>query len=176
MRPSETFLGQPIRSLQSMLRFIAKQNPEYERIVPDGIYGPETMSAVSRFQQNHGIPATGVTNQETWDAIAEEYESAMVEMDAAEALNIFMNPNQKYCKGNSDPNIYVVQAMLMALSDVCDSIGSPSMNGMMDDATADSITSFQQLCGLPMNGQMDKTTWKNLALQYPMAASMKTQG
>ena len=41
MRPPESFLNQPIRSLQTMLRVIAENNPAHERIIPDGIYGPE---------------------------------------------------------------------------------------------------------------------------------------
>ena len=51
MRPSESFLGQPIRSLQTMLRVIAENDPSHVRIVPDGIYGPESpikLSAVSK--------------------------------------------------------------------------------------------------------------------------------
>ena len=48
MRPVESFVGQPIRSLQTMLRVIAESDPRHESIIPDGIYGPETISAVSR--------------------------------------------------------------------------------------------------------------------------------
>ena len=50
MREPESFIGQPIRSLQTMLRVIAENDPSHERIIPDGIYGPETVSAVSTFQ------------------------------------------------------------------------------------------------------------------------------
>ena len=42
MRPLSSFVGQPIRSLQTMLRVIAEDDPTHLRIVPDGIYGPET--------------------------------------------------------------------------------------------------------------------------------------
>ena len=42
MKPEESFLSQPIRSLQTMLRVIAEDDPSHVRIVPDGIYGPET--------------------------------------------------------------------------------------------------------------------------------------
>ena len=46
MRPLSSFVGQPIRSLQTMLRVIAEDDPTHLRIVPDGIYGPETTAAV----------------------------------------------------------------------------------------------------------------------------------
>ena len=47
MRPTESFVGQPIRALQAMLRVIAEDDPSHPSLVPDGIYGPETMAAVS---------------------------------------------------------------------------------------------------------------------------------
>ena len=47
MRPLSSFVGQPIRSLQTMLRVIAEDDPTHLRIVPDGIYGPETAAAIT---------------------------------------------------------------------------------------------------------------------------------
>ena len=66
MRPVESFVGQPIRSLQTMLRVIAQHDPAHPDIIPDGIYGPETVAAVSAFQQLHALPVTGITDQNTW--------------------------------------------------------------------------------------------------------------
>ena len=42
MKPTESFLGQPIRSLQTMLRVLAENDDEYKVLIPDGIYGPDT--------------------------------------------------------------------------------------------------------------------------------------
>ena len=69
MRPPESFIGQPIRSLQTMLRIIAENDSSYIRTIPDGLYGPETVQAVTVFQRKHGLPVTGVTNQATWDTL-----------------------------------------------------------------------------------------------------------
>ena len=52
MRPLSSLVGQPIRSLQTMLRVIAEDDPTHLRIVPDGIYGPETTAAVSTFRSH----------------------------------------------------------------------------------------------------------------------------
>ena len=83
MRKPESFIGQPIRSLQTMLRVIAENDAVHETVIPDGIYGPETLSAVSTFQRLHGLPVTGVTDNRTWDAVVEIYESALVEQQEA---------------------------------------------------------------------------------------------
>ena len=66
MRPNESFISQPIRSLQTMLRVLAEQDDRYDTLVPDGIYGSATQSAVSKFQRIHGLPVTGITDHLTW--------------------------------------------------------------------------------------------------------------
>ena len=106
MRNPESFIGQPIRSLQTMLRVIAENDPSHERIIPDGIYGPETVSAVSTFQRIHGIPVTGITDNQTWDTVVELYEEALVEQTAAEPLLIILNPGQVIRKGERHPQFH----------------------------------------------------------------------
>ena len=174
MRPDESFVGQPIRSLQTMLRYIAESDPNYSTVVPDGIYGSQTIEAVSRVQRNHGLPVTGVTDQITWDAIHDKYEPARINIDQAEPLQIIMNPNQVIRKGERHPNINIAQAILYVLSEIYESISEPSKSGILDDPTADSIASFQILSNIPMTGDLDKLTWKHLALQYPLASNLLT--
>ena len=59
MRPPESFVEQPVRSLQTMLRVIAEDDKSLPTVIPDGIYGPTTANAVTMFQRREGIPATG---------------------------------------------------------------------------------------------------------------------
>lgn len=172
MRPSESFIGQPIRSLQTMLRVLAENDQKYIPIIPDGIYGPETVRAVSTFQRHHGLPITGMTDQDTWEAIVSRYEPALVEQDAAHPIYVILEPKQVIRRGERHPNIYLVQAMLTVLSQIYESILSPESTGLLDDATADALATFQGLNSLPMTGNLDKQTWKSLTLQYPLAASL----
>ena len=172
MRPPESFVGQPIRSLQTMLRVLAEDSPRYTPVIPDGIYGPQTMAAVTAFQRNHGLPPTGVTDQRTWEAVAAEYEPALIRRNAAHPLHIVLNPGQIIRKGEQHPHVYLLQAILSVLSDTHGSIPRPGISGILDDATADSLSAFQMLSGLPMTGHLDKVTWKHLALQYPLAANL----
>lgn len=174
MKPQESFLNQPIRSLQTMLRVLAEQDNRYEALVPDGIYGPATVSAVSRFQRLHGLSPTGITDQATWEAIVREYEPALVMIDEAEALNIILNPNQVIRKGERHPNVHILQAILTVLDDAYRSLGHPSRNGILDEATSASLAAFQGLNALPMTGHLDKRTWKHLALHYPLAANLQS--
>lgn len=176
MRKPESFIGQPIRSLQTMLRVIAENDPAHEPIIPDGIYGPETLSAVSAFQRLHGLPATGITDNQTWDTVVEVYEAALIEQLDAQPLQIILNPGQVIRKGERHPHLYLVQAMLTVLAEAYESIGRPGTSGILDDATEDALASFQALNGLPMTGHLDKHTWHHLALQYPLAANLQRLG
>ncbi len=172
MRPEETFVGQPIRSLQTMLRYIAQSDGRQPSVVPDGIYGPDTVAAVSAFQKNAGLPVTGVTDLATWEAIVLRFEPARIEQEEAEPLQIILNPGQVIRRGEQNPNVYLVQAMLTVLSQLYGGVSAPSMTGILDIPTADSLSSFQQMSLLPATGELDKQTWRHLALQYPMAANL----
>ncbi len=172
MRPDESFVGQPIRSLQTMLRIIAEDDPNHTQITPDGIYGPETVQAITNFQRIHGLPVTGVTDQVTWESVVAVYELALVQQDAAQILEITLNPGQVIRKGEQHPHLHLAQGMLAVLADVYSSVGCPSREGLLDESTADAISSFQALSGLPMTGHLDKHTWKHLVLQYHLASKL----
>ena len=156
-----------------MLRVIAENDPSHETIIPDGIYGPETVSAVSTFQRIHGLPMTGVTDNRTWDTVVEIFEDAIIEQQDAEALLVILNPGQVIRKGERHPHLYLVQAILTVLAQVYESIGSPPSTGILDEATEDALASFQAISGLPMTGHLDKQTWRHLVLQYPLAANLQ---
>ncbi len=171
MRPVESFVNQPIRSLQSMLRVLSAHDDQYNQVIPDGIYGPQTLAAVSNFQRIHGLPITGITDQLTWDTLVSVFDPIQTKVAEAETLSIILNPNQIIRRGESNANLYLVQAMLIVLSEVYASIGKPGQTGILDAATSDALSAFQELSQLPMTGELDKVTWKQLALQYPLAAT-----
>ena len=78
MRPPESFIAQPVRSLQTMLRVIAESNRSQPSVIPDGIYGQNTMAAVSAFQRRKGLPVTGVADPTTWDSNVADSEPALI--------------------------------------------------------------------------------------------------
>ncbi len=174
-RPPESFIGQPIRSLQTMLRVLSESDPTLPSVVPDGIYGANTVTAVSAFQRRAGIPVTGVADQITWDAIVPAYETALIAVDEAEPLRIVLNPNQIIRQGEGHPNIWLVQAILTVLGLAYGGIPAPGMTGILDIPTAESLSAFQRFSLLPDTGDLDKRTWKHLVLQYPIASSLLTK-
>ncbi len=171
MRPKESFVGQPVRSLQTMLRYIAQSDDRQPTVVPDGIYGRNTQNAVQSFQRNYGLPVTGVADPATWDRIVDIYTPIQTDNDPAEPLQIIINPGKVFRRGDSGYYIYLLQAVLLALASVHSSMQPPQITGILDEQTAQAIIAFQYLSGLPQTGEIDKVTWKHMALQYPLAVN-----
>lgn len=170
MRPAESFIEQPVRSLQTMLRVIAEDNPRFPTVVPDGIYGPSTMQAVFAIQRAVGLPATGVVDQQTWEQIVVYYEDALVRVDKAEPIEIIMDAGQVFRSGDSSPYIYLMQSMLIQLSFEHPTIIPPEHTGVLDAPSQSALSAFQKLANLPQTSELDKITWKHLVKQFSLYA------
>ena len=171
MRPGESFVEQPIRSLQTMLRVIAEDDPRLPTVVPDGIYGPTTMSSVTAFQRLYGLPVTGITDQLTWDQIVAVYEPALIRVGPAEPIEIIMEPGEVFRVGDSNAYIYLLQSILTQLSHDNPTISPQDHNGVLDNPTSEALAAFQFLAGLPSTGELDKITWKYLVKQFTLSAN-----
>ncbi|MBR4016587.1 MAG: peptidoglycan-binding protein [Oscillospiraceae bacterium] len=171
MKPGESFVEQPIRSLQTMLRIIAENDPALPTVVPDGIYGPTTMNAVTAFQRQYGLPITGITDQETWEKIVEIYDIAEIQVTKTEPIEIIIEPGEIFRIGESNAYIYLLQSILTQLSNDNPTISRPIHNGVLDSATSNALAAFQFLAGLPTTGELDKITWKYLVKQFTLSAN-----
>lgn len=170
MRPPESFIAQPIRSLQTMLRVIAQVEPSQPSVIPDGIYDEYTQRAVSAFQRRMGLPVTGVVDNGTWDLIVEEYQKAQVETGPAYPVQITLNPGQVIRRGEQSPYMALIQAMLMLLAEVYPTFPEVEVTGVLDWDTQQALLALQLQSGLALTGELDKQTWKHLALQFSQAA------
>lgn len=173
MRPNESFIEQPVRSLQTMLRVLSEDDQRLPPVVPDGIYGPNTTSAVSAFQRQNGLPVTGVTNQQTWDQIVAQYEPALIRVGKAESIEVLIEPGKVFSMGETDPYLYLLQSMLTQLSKDHSSIDAPNHNGILDESTSTALRQFQNIAGLPSTGLLDRVTWKHIVKQFELNAHHK---
>lgn len=175
MRPGESFVGQSVRSLQTMLRMIAAADGAIPSVIPDGIYGQTTVNSVSAFQRRYGIPVTGVADQTTWERIVREYEQGAVRIGKAHPIEVVFEPDQVFRLGDCSPYLYLMQGMLIALSDEYPLLDPPDSTGSMDAATSAALTGFQALAGLPPTGELDRITWKYLVHHFTLAANHRSR-
>ena len=173
MNQERQFYNQPIRSLQTMLRTISLFNDEYERIIPDGIYGPETQNAISTFQRNRGLPVTGITDRRTWEEIVRQYDEAVVSLSPAQPVDFGMRNELPYSRGDHSARVKMAQCMLCWIADRYACVCQPNDSGTMDEMMVNSVSEFQNLNALPVTGKLDKTTWKHLVLQFAMSQMMQ---
>lgn len=170
MKPEESFVGQPIRSLQTMLRTIGKIEPGLITPEADGVYSNQTARSVASFQKSRGIKPTGVADQNTWDAVVRAFGPAKVETDKAQPIQVTLNPGQTIEPGEEHHLIYLVQTMLITIAELVEGLPYPDHSGILDPATQRSLAAFQLYSGLRPTGKLDKQTWKALALTYSLAS------
>lgn len=169
MTKQEGFVGQPIRSLQTMLRSISQVDSRIPPLIPDGIYDPQTQEAVKSFQSTHGLPPTGIVDQKTWEQIADAYDDALLERNHPVSIPVTMGRSIR--SGQQAPTVSLAQDMLKAYGENLHCLPCPTPSGTLDSDTENSLKSFQSLCGLPCTGEIDRKTWKHLCLAYPLACT-----
>lgn len=169
MNQERSFYNQPIRSLQTMLRTIALFNDEYQRLIPDGIFGPETQAAVSTLQRSRGLPVTGIVNQQTWEELVRLYDQAVEALSPPQPIG-HGNPDAfPFTRGDQSPMLKIAQCMLCEIAQRYSCVCPPEISGRMDEIMINSIGEFQRLCSLTVTGKLDKSTWKHLVLQFSAA-------
>ena len=166
MRQPEDYLARPVRSLQSMLRVIARAEPEVESVVPDGIYGQDTEAAVRSFQTLHGLDATGRTDNATWNAVVEDYTRCAAAVLPACPLRIRWDPMQVLHPGDRNLHLFLIQGMLLALGQVYSPVPEIRATGVYDEATQRAIAWLLEKTDLPEENRIDQVVWEYLCGLY----------
>ena len=164
------FFEQPIKSLQQMLRTISFHDERIERLVADGVFGPETEAVVRSYQRSRGLPESGVADEETWNRIREEY----IEILALENINeppVFGDWRLAVEPGIYHPHLYLTQSILTALKRELEDVPEVEHTGINDEKTTRALRWVQNRTGLNEDGVFDKFTWEMLNGLYYMYLS-----
>lgn len=65
--------GEDVRTIQEYLNYLSQTYPEIPYTEPTGVFGTDTLAAVSAFQNLFGITPSGIVGVLTWSSIAEIY-------------------------------------------------------------------------------------------------------
>ncbi|MDE5582782.1 MAG: peptidoglycan-binding protein [Ruminococcus sp.] len=148
---------QHIMELQTYLNAISFVNGGVPRIVPDGIYGKETIVAVRSFQREYNLTETGNTDPVTWNKIVSIYRSYMHTEPVA--YNVFPSASYVAHIGEKGQVIYVLQAMLNDIGSCYDNAPKVEVCGEYNADTANAVRFLQQRIGLPQSGNVDSKVW-----------------
>lgn len=172
----ENYIGLPIRSLQTMLRVLAAVDARYQTVVPDGIYGEKTASAVSQFQRLNALPVTAQTDQNTWNRIVDAFLRQGAVVLPAAPLSIVWQPRQTIRPGQRNGHLFLIQSMFLALRRFYPAMPEAAVTGTHDAPSVEATKWLQGKSGLSPDGVIDQTTWLYLTSLYSITAGDGTQG
>ena len=165
MRDPEYYIGRPVESLQTMLRTISDTNAHILPVIPNGQYESNTYASVRSFQKVTGLPETGTVDLETWNKLVEAYNRSLLQYTIPT-----IRPNwfsaQKVLAGEYNRHLYLIQAMLTALSLEFPDLTAPAPTGILDLQTQTGLRWVQAASGLEQNGSLDTATWNSLNALY----------
>ena len=158
----------PIYEIQEYLRALSGNGYQIPRIIPDGIYGPETRSAVADFQSLVGLPSTGRVDYSTWEALKVAYDTVMASVSRSAPIFPFEEnlASGKVVAGDAMSLIYIIQIILRTIGVAYQGLQNQEITGEYDANTISNIRDFQKVNGLPITGEVDKMTWNRLAQAY----------
>lgn len=159
-------LGRPVYYLQVMLRELSYHNTTIPRLVPDGVFGLETQTAVQRFQKSARLPTTGQVDNITWDAIVLAYTKYSNILQAPLRTNGFPDRLYTIAPGENSIFLMMIQAMFNALFYVLEDIQPVLVDGQYTDNLGANILWLQRLAGLDETGIIGKHEWDLLTRIY----------
>ena len=146
---SEGARGTDVIAAQNLLRVGLLPNPLPRRrallrsiVMPpvDGVFGATTADAVRRFQNGHGLAATGIVDAATWSKLA---------------VPLF--------QGIAGPAVFALQRELVEKR-----AAVLVVDGIFGSTTRTAVVAFQKHAGLAQTGAVDLATWRTLVWHYEL--------
>lgn len=166
MLPMSAYIGNPVLSLQTMLREISFKYTIIPRLIPDGTFGERTLEAVMVFQREFDLPVTGQVDSGTWEVISATFQECRQCLGIPKPCQVFLDPNFSISPGDSSVHLYVVQAMFMGLATILEEVESGLVTGIQDSCTERNTCWLQRLNHAEETGVMDHSSWNTLSRLY----------
>jgi peptidoglycan hydrolase-like protein with peptidoglycan-binding domain len=119
----------------------------------DGVWGPDSVAALQRFQASHQLQATGQLNQATTTALGLDPTALLGAQQAS------LPPSVPSAETLRPSSVRAIQERLHSLG-----FYTGSVDGMWGQGTQSAIQQFQQNRGLQPNGQLTPATITALEL------------
>lgn len=161
-----------IEELQRYLRIIQRERMGYTSVPIDGVFGSDTAEAVLQVQREVGLPANGVVDRATWDAIASLATAIDIQNAPPTALVVYRRNQPPLTVGSTGDDVYILQSVLQRITrQYRDLPPIPTPDGRYSEETAALVRAIQNRSSLPETGDTDRSTWDAIARLYNNAPS-----
>ena len=159
--------GDAVRTMQVFLnRILGRHIPNFNPIITNGEFGPQTRNAVMTMQGILGLPQTGVIDRRTWYDISKRYatEKALWEMySEGQRIGIGTTPPTKLMRpGDTGSLVTELQFLLDFIAMYHSEIPFVAQTSRFDSLTTEGVRAFQRLFGITIDGIVGATTWRKL--------------
>ena len=154
MPPQLTYVQPLSRSAVQTVQDRLRQAGDYTGRV-DGVWGPDSVVALQRYQQTHGLQVTGQLNQATAATMGLNVDALLGTAQPAAAAQATPSANAV-----TPDQVRAVQARLRELG-----FYRGSLDGVWGPDTQQAIARFQQSRGLEANSQLNPATLSALGFQ-----------
>lgn len=156
-----------VRELQQYLRIIRRERDGETDVPIDGRFGPLTAAAVRQSQAESGLPADGIVDRATWEAIFADARQIIYLRALPTTVQGFRMGQPPIRVGDKNDSVLFLQVMLGALATRFVNLPeAEALSGIYSDATAAAVRLLQQQAGLATTGIVDKPTWDAITILY----------
>ena len=164
---SEGMSGVSVRLLQYFLAIAGEYYdalPRWSAAQLDGIFGPQTRSAVEAYQRMLGLPVTGAVDRATWNALVSTYRSVLLVQPEQEWLGLFVGlPEVFLVTGMRGDAVRRAQELISIIARGYPEVPAVTVDGIFGSATESAVSVIQTLLGLPATGAVGPLTWEGMA-------------
>lgn len=157
--------GNDVRVVQYFLAVIAYFYDTVPPLTVNGIYDQQTVNTVQAFQQNFGLPVTGVVDEETWGAIYRVYRGLFEDPSRFEG-GVPPFGGVILREGSSGPEVELLQQYLRRIAETYTEVPPVEITGEYDEQTEAAVRAFQRFFGLPETGQVGAIVWDRIGSVY----------
>ena len=159
-----------VRELQMYLREIALVDPRIPLVGVDGVFCQETTTAVKAAQRLAHLPETGQVDFATWNAIVRAAHKAHRQAARPHSCAPFTRLTAPVHHGEHNAVVPFAQSMFNELSCRFVNFKEEPICDEMTDVTCQNVKEIQRICGCPLTGSLDVTTWNNLTDAFNLCA------
>ncbi len=159
--------GPNVRVLQYFMSIIGAYYDAVPPISITGTYDDQTSAAVAAFQRLYGLPATGETDDRTWEDIYRAYKGIADSVPVSDLKEeIVLYPGTILREGMQNEYIKVLQQYLTEIHSRYPQIPQVSDTGYFGPVTRNAVTAFQRYFGLNPTGYVGADVWNKIAETY----------